>query len=104
MTEQSNYEIFEAGDVALQSGAVFPRLRLAYKTFGTLSAARDNVILYPTSYSAQHLDTQWLIREGGILDPSRYFIIIPNLFGNGLSSSPSKYRELRSGGGSSATA
>mgnify|MGYP006189829839 CR=1 FL=1 len=27
--------------------------------------------------------------EGGALDPSKYFIIIPNLFGNGLSSSPS---------------
>ena len=93
MTEQSHYEIFEAGDVALQSGAVFPRLRLAYKTFGTLSAARDNVILYPTSYSAQHTDTEWLVKPDRVLDPSRYFIIIPNLFGNGLSSSPSNAPE-----------
>ncbi len=75
--------------VTLQSGAVFPSLKLAYKTYGTLSPARDNVILYPTSFSAQHFDTEWLIRPDGVLDPSRYFIIIPNLFGNGLSSSPS---------------
>lgn len=89
MTEQRDYEIFEAGDVPLQSGTVFPRLRLAYKSFGTLSPAKDNVILYPTSFSAQHHDTEWLVKPGSVLDPSRYFIVIPNLFGNGLSSSPS---------------
>ena len=89
MTGQRDYEIFEAGDVMLQSGAVFPAMKLAYKTYGTLSPARDNVILYPTSFSAQHFDTQWLIGPDGVLDPTRYFIVIPNLFGNGLSSSPS---------------
>lgn len=91
---ERDYEIFEAGDVSLQSGSVFSGLRLAYKTYGTLNAAKDNVILYPTSFSAQHTDTEWLIQPGGVLDPTRYFIIIPNLFGNGLSSSPSN-----SGGG-----
>jgi homoserine O-acetyltransferase len=89
MVTPVDYEVFEAGDVTLQSGADFPGLRLAYKTYGTLNAAKDNVILYPTSFSAQHYDTEWLIRSGGVLDPERYFIIIPNLFGNGLSSSPS---------------
>ena len=85
----AHYEIFEAGDVVLPSGSDVPSLKLAYKTYGTLSAAKDNVILYPTSFSAQHFDTEWLIQPGGILDPERYFIVIPNLFGNGLSSSPS---------------
>ncbi|WP_338319820.1 alpha/beta fold hydrolase, partial [Bradyrhizobium ottawaense] len=85
----AHYEIFEAGEVVLQSGTVFPSLKLAYKTYGTLSAAKDNVILYPTSFSAQHFDTEWLIAPDSVLDPTRYFIIIPNLLGNGLSSSPS---------------
>jgi homoserine O-acetyltransferase len=85
----SDHHLFDAGDVVLQSGRTFPGMKIAYKTFGALNADRSNVIVYPTSFSAQHHDTQWLVREGGILDPSRYFIIIPNLFGNGLSSSPS---------------
>lgn len=85
----SDHAVFEAGDVTLRSGVVFPDMKLAYKTFGALNAARDNVILYPTSFSAQHHDTQWLVSRDGVLDPQRYFIIIPNLFGNGLSSSPS---------------
>jgi len=89
MTTSGDYQLFDAGDVTLQSGAVFPSMRLAYKTYGRLNAGKDNVIVYPTSFSAQHFDTEWLIQPGGILDPDRFFIVIPNLFGNGLSSSPS---------------
>jgi homoserine O-acetyltransferase len=85
----TDFEVFEAGDVVLQSGRTFRRMFLAYKTFGTLNADRSNVIVYPTSYAAQHVDTQFMVGEGAALDPSRYFIVIPNLFGNGLSSSPS---------------
>lgn len=85
----NDYQIFELGDVALQSGMTFRNARLAYKIHGRCNAEKSNVILYPTSYGAQHYDTEWLIGEGMALDPSRYCIIIPNLFGNGLSSSPS---------------
>ena len=88
-TPLADYQMFQAGDVALQSGGIFPAMRLAYKTYGALNAQKDNVIVYPTSFSAQHSDLEWLIQRGGALDPDRYFIIIPNLFGNGLSSSPS---------------
>jgi homoserine O-acetyltransferase/O-succinyltransferase len=89
MGTSGDYQVFHAGDVLLQSGVVFPSLRLAYKTYGTLNARKDNVIVYPTSFSAQHTDTEWLVQRGGILDSERFFIVIPNLFGNGLSSSPS---------------
>src|SRR5882672_12623511 len=89
MTTNGDYDNFDAGNVVLQSGVVFRSMRLAYKTYGRLNARKDNVIVYPTSFSAQHFDTEWLIQPGGILDPDRYFIIIPNLFGSGLSSSPS---------------
>ena len=63
--------------------------QIVYKTFGTLSPARDNVIVYPTSYCAQHTDIEWLVDVQHCLDPTRYFIVIPNMFGNGLSTSPS---------------
>ena len=97
MTTSMDYEIFQAGDVSLQSGVVFPSLRLAYKTFGTLNQNKDNVIIYPTSFSAQHYDTEWLIQRGAALDPDRFFIVIPNLFGNGLSSSPSNCQAEQQG-------
>src|SRR5258706_16444397 len=85
----SDYEIFPLDNVVLQSGATLRGAHLAYKTFGTLSPRKDNVIVYPTWYSAQHQDNEWLIGEGRALDPRKYFIIIPNMLGNGLSSSPS---------------
>ena len=81
--------MFDAGDVPLQSGAVLRNAKLSWKTHGTLSATRDNGIVYPTSYGAQHPDLEWLIGPDGVLDPTRWLIVIPDMFGNGLSSSPS---------------
>ena len=81
--------VFELGDMALHKGGKLPAARLVWRSHGTLSPARDNVVVYPTSYGAQHPDLEWLIGPDGILDPTRWFIVIPNMFGNGLSSSPS---------------
>jgi homoserine O-acetyltransferase len=72
----------------LHCGVVLPEAKLVYQTYGELNRDRSNAILYPTSYGAQHTDLEWLIHPDRILDPTRWFIIIPNMFGNGLSSSP----------------
>lgn len=85
----ADHHTFALGPTELQSGLTVPNPVLAYQTYGTLNADRSNVIVYPTSYGAQHYDIEWLIRPGGILDPETHFIVIPNMFGNGLSTSPS---------------
>jgi homoserine O-acetyltransferase len=85
----TDHEIFELGDFALQSGEVLPEARLAYKTYGQLAADRSNAIVFPTWFAGTHAANEWLIGEGKALDTGRYFIVVPNLFGNGLSSSPS---------------
>ncbi|HEX4177028.1 MAG TPA: alpha/beta fold hydrolase [Rhizomicrobium sp.] len=92
-----DYQIYEPGDVVLQSGATIRGCKLAYKTFGTLNAAKDNVIVYPTWYSGQHTENEWLIGGGMALDPAKHFIIIPNMLGNGLSASPSNTAEPYNG-------
>jgi homoserine O-acetyltransferase len=89
MTWPTQQGSFDLGSIALQSGARLQAARLSWKTHGTLSANRDNVVVYPTSYGAQHPDLEWLIGPDKILDPTRWFIVIPDMFGNGLSSSPS---------------
>ncbi len=89
MTSPSNEGRYALGDYTLQSGDVIGDASIVYKTYGTLSPARDNVILYPTSYSATHGELEWLIGAKGILDHTKWFVIIPNMFGSGLSSSPS---------------
>lgn len=83
------HEVFEVDRLELEGGATLVGARLAYKTYGTLNARRDNVIVYPTWFPAQHQDNEWLIGPGKALDPDRYLIVVPNTLGNGLSSSPS---------------
>jgi homoserine O-acetyltransferase len=84
-----DYQIFKLENLTLQRGITLPRAEIAYKTYGRLADDKSNVILYPTSYGAQHYDTEWLIGPGRVLDPDDWFIVIPNMFGNGLSTSPS---------------
>ena len=84
-----HHEVFEAGGVRLQSGVVLADTRLAYLTLGTLSAARDNAVLLPTYYTGSHRQCAQMVGPGRALDPARWFVIIPNLLGNAVSSSPS---------------
>ncbi len=79
----------------LQCGVTLPAVTLVYQTYGELASDRSNVILYPTSYGAHHSDIDWLIGRDRILDPTRWFIVIPNQLGNGLSSSPSNTPHCR---------
>jgi homoserine O-acetyltransferase/O-succinyltransferase len=85
----NDYEVFDLDDVVLRKGATLRDAKLAYKTYGTLNADKSNTIVYPTWYSGRHWENEWLIGEGMALDPNEYFIIVPNMLGNGLSSSPS---------------
>lgn len=92
------HNIFELGDIQLQSRRCIRQAKLAYKTYGTLNAVKDNAIIYPTTFAATHEDAAWLIGPGRALDPERYFIVVPDMFGNGLSSSPSN-TPMPGGGG-----
>jgi len=92
-----DYRLFDAGNVVLQSGITFRGAKLAYKTYGKLNADKSNVILYMTSFAAHHSDIDWMVGPGKALDTDKYFVTIPNLFGNGLSSSPSNATEPFSG-------
>ena len=82
-------DIFDLGDVVLQSGATLHGARIAYRTHGRLDAAGTNAILVPTFYGGRHADYDGMIGPSHALDPSRYFIVVVDMLGNGLSSSPS---------------
>ena len=84
-----DHEIFHLENFELQSGGVLPDARLAYRTYGELNPAGDNAVLLPTFYTGTHLRNEGYFGPGRALDPARHFIISVNLFGNGISSSPS---------------
>lgn len=84
------FELHDLGDFVLESGAKIRNLSLAYATFGTLAPDKSNAILFPTWYSGTtKILEQAYVGPGRALDPSKYFIILVNQIGSGLSSSPS---------------
>jgi homoserine O-acetyltransferase len=84
------FDVFDAGDFELESGAKIRNLQLAYSTFGALAPDRSNAILFPSWYSgSSKILEQAYIGPGRALDPAKYFIILVNQIGNGLSTSPS---------------
>jgi len=83
-----------------ESGATLPKARIVYGTYGRLNAARDNAVLLPSHYMANHHGYDWLIGERGgargearALDPSSLYLVATEMFGNGQSSSPSNTPE-----------
>ena len=67
-----------------------PGARLAYRTHGTLSATRDNAVLFPHMYSGTQASLDCWIGPGRPLDPDRWFVVCPGQLGNGDSTSPSQ--------------
>jgi homoserine O-acetyltransferase len=84
-----DHEVFTLHDFELQSGDVLPEARLAYKTYGELNANADNVVVLPTFYTGSHMRNEGFFGPGRAIDPVRHFVVSINMFGNGISSSPS---------------
>ncbi|WP_221795070.1 alpha/beta fold hydrolase [Aquisediminimonas sediminicola] len=83
------FTLIDVGDLPLEDGGVLPRCQLAVATYGELNTEKDNAILVPTWYSGTSgIIQQVLIGDGRALDPRRYFIIVVNQIGSGLSTSP----------------
>jgi homoserine O-acetyltransferase len=81
----------DLGMCKLESGAAIENCRLGYRTFGTLDAAKDNAILFPMWFTGRSGDVGALIAPGPghFIDTDKYFVIVADPFGNGISSSPS---------------
>ncbi len=85
------HQTFPLGDFTFSDGRTLPDAQIAYATYGELDEARANAIVLPTWFVGTHADHEWMIGEGDgfVLDTSRYFVVVPSMFANGLSSSPS---------------
>ncbi|MGH8906557.1 MAG: alpha/beta fold hydrolase [Egibacteraceae bacterium] len=82
-------EIFDLKAFQLSTGYTLADAKLSYDTHGSLSAAKDNAILFPNFLGGPVEALEIWIGEDRPLDPRKYFIILPGHFGNGHSSSPS---------------
>ena len=48
---------------------------LAYKSYGELNAARDNVVVLPTFYTGSHIRNEGFLRPEWAIDPHRHFVV-----------------------------
>ena len=80
---------FELGNFALQSNTILEKAFIGFRTYGSLNAARDNVIVFPTWYTGTNDQVEPYVGVGKALDPEKFFIVVPDMFTNGSSSSPS---------------
>lgn len=88
------------GPLELEGGGQLPEVTIAYHTYGTLNATGDNVLWVCHALTANSDVADWwpnTVVEGGLLDPSKYFIVCANKLGSPYGStspiSPNPARE-----------
>jgi homoserine O-acetyltransferase len=79
----------DLGDLKLESGSVIHDCKIGYRTMGTLNAAKSNAVLFPTWLGGRSGDVAMNIGPGEFVDSSKYFVILVDSLGNGVSCSPS---------------
>lgn len=77
------------GDFALDNGQTIHDCRIGYRPYGQLAPDKSNAILVLTWFGGTSGDLEPWIGDGNLYDSSRYFIIVIDALGNGVSSSPS---------------
>lgn len=81
--------IVHLGECHLASGPTLPNCRVAYRAYGKLNPARDNAVLIPTWLLGRSEDWHSLLTGDGLVDTTRFYVIVVDALGDGLSSSPS---------------
>src|SRR5499427_9378746 len=92
-------QIFTISDFRLQNGTVMPEVKIAYETYGRLSAAGRNVVLITHGYTSSHhaagrnpangnLPGWWdgLIGPGKAIDTDKLFVVSSNMLGSSFGS------------------
>jgi homoserine O-acetyltransferase/O-succinyltransferase len=86
---QGDFKLYDLGNIKLECGETLRGARLAYRTFGKLNAEKSNAILVTTWFSGTAKVMQDVyVGPQHALNPEKYFIVIVDQLGGGVSSSP----------------
>jgi homoserine O-acetyltransferase len=87
--QQGQQQFADLGSCKLVSGRQIDHCRLGYRTWGTLNADRSNAVLFPTWFSGTSANLNDAVGATGLVDPAKYFVILVDAIGDGVSTSPS---------------
>jgi len=76
------------GDFKLENGRSINQCKIAYQSFGKLNKEKNNAVLFPTWFTGTSMDLLPFV-PGKLIDTTRFFLILVDALGDGLSSSPS---------------
>src|SRR3954449_3098775 len=68
-----------------ESGQTLPALTIAYNTYGTLNAEKDNVVWVCHALTSNSEVVEWwpgVVGENTVIDPAKYFIVCANIPGS----------------------
>ncbi|MEL6870785.1 MAG: alpha/beta fold hydrolase [Pseudomonadota bacterium] len=86
--DAQSLQFAELGECELESGKVIERCRVGYRVIGERNTAGDNVVLFPTWFGGTS-EALVEVMAGGLVDTSRYQVVLIDALANGVSSSPS---------------
>jgi homoserine O-acetyltransferase/O-succinyltransferase len=78
-------KFFYPDSFPLENGAVLPAVEIAYHTYGTLNAQKNNVVWVFHALTANSDCCDWwsgIIGDGKVFDPANYFIVCANILGS----------------------
>ena len=77
------------GDLKLESGDAIRDCVIGYRAFGNLNPHKSNAVLFPTAFGWRSAGLANRIGPGKLIDSEKYFVIVVDSLGDGISSSPS---------------
>jgi homoserine O-acetyltransferase/O-succinyltransferase len=77
------------GDFRLENGQHIVGCTIGYRTFGKLDARQSNAVIYPTAGGSTTSMMEMFMGIGMDVDTNRFYLILIDALGNGVSSSPS---------------
>jgi homoserine O-acetyltransferase len=89
---QDGQRFADLGTCTTARGEVIRDCRIGYRTFGRLNARRDNAVLVPTWHGGRSETMTFILGPDRWVDTTRWFAILMDKPGNGVSISPSNSR------------
>jgi homoserine O-acetyltransferase len=86
---EATQQFASLGDFKLRSGEIIRDFKIGYRTLGKLNAAKSNAVLWCTALGGRSDDLLQYVGSRNVVDTDRYFVVLVDAIGNGVSSSPS---------------